>query len=304
MAKNTTKKGLGLGIEGLLGGVSLDLPETKSEPERPNTLPLRRVEPRPGQPRTRFDETGLAELADSIARYGVLQPVTVRPLEDGYYQIVAGERRWRAARMAGLEEIPVIVVEADERRASELALVENLQREDLNPIEEARGFRTLMQEFGMTQEQAAESVGKSRPAVANALRLLSLDGEVLAMIEQGTLSAGHGRAILTCPTPELQRGLAARAAEQGLSVRQTEQLAARLTKKPPRPDAQAGTDEPPVPQVDYYKLAADRLGQSMGRRVKITEGRRTGKIELEFYGADDREALLQALETVGKLKRR
>ena len=301
MAKNTPKKGLGLGIEGLLGSVSLDPPEPERAPELPATLPLRRVEPRPGQPRTRFNEVGLAELADSIARYGVLQPVTVRPLGDGYYQIVAGERRWRAARMAGLEEIPVTVVEADERRASELALVENLQREDLNPIEEARGFRTLMQDYGMTQEQAAESVGKSRPAVANALRLLALDPEVLAMVEQGTLSAGHGRAILSCP-PELQQGLAARAAEQGLSVRQTEQLAGKLAKQPPQTAAETDVETPP--QVDYYKLAADRLGQSMGRRVKITEGRRTGKVELEFYGADDREALLQALESVGKLKRR
>ena len=301
MAKNAPKKGLGLGIEGLLGNVSLDAIEPEHQPEKPTSLPLRRVEPRPGQPRTRFDEVGLAELADSIARYGVLQPVTVRPLADGYYQIVAGERRWRAARMAGLEEIPVVVVDADERRASELALVENLQREDLNPIEEARGFRTLMEDYGMTQEQAAESVGKSRPAVANALRLLSLEPDVLTMVEQGTLSAGHGRAILACPTPEMQKELADRAAEQGLSVRQTEQLAGKMAKqKKPAPDIEI---EAP-PQVDYYKLAADRLGQSLGRRVKITEGRRTGKIELEFYGADDREALLQALESVGKLKRR
>lgn len=293
MAERISKKGLGMGLEALFGS---DDPATVSDGTQ--MLPLRRVEPRPGQPRTDFDEASLTELAESIARYGVLQPVTVRPIGDGYYQIVAGERRWRAARMAGLNELPVRIIEADDRRTAELALVENLQREDLNPIEEARGYRTLMEDYGLTQEETARSVGKSRPAIANALRLLALDEEVLQLVERGLLTAGHGRALLGCPEGETQRELANRVVAQGLSVRQTEQLAARAARQKPETPTVEG------PMVDYCRTAADRLGQTMGRRVKITEGRRSGRIELEYYGADDREALLQALAGLGKLKKR
>lgn len=274
---------------------------SRKNERRVQMLPIHLIDVNPYQPRSEFDDEAVRALASSIASLGLLQPITVRPETNGRYTLIAGERRLRACLRLGMQTIEAMLIDAGDGEAAMLALVENLQREDLNPIEEARGFRTLMQDYGMTQEQAAESVGKSRPAVANALRLLALDPEVLAMVEQGTLSAGHGRAILSCP-PELQQGLAVRAAEQGLSVRQTEQLAGKLAKQPPQTAAEAGVEAPP--QVDYYKLAADRLGQSMGRRVKITEGRRTGKIELEFYGADDREALLQALESVGKLKRR
>ena len=224
MAKE--KKGLGTGLGVLFG-------EDRFEQEEElQNLPIGKVEPRRDQPRAVFDEQALQELADSIAQYGLIQPITVRKLDSGYYQIIAGERRWRAARLAGLTEVPVRVLEADDRRTAELALVENLQREDLNPIEEARGFRALMTEYGLTQEDAARSVGKSRPAVANAMRLLSLTPEVLELVEKGTLSAGHARALVPVLDPKLQLAAAREVAEKGLSVRQTEQLAARLLRKP------------------------------------------------------------------------
>ncbi len=282
MAKE--KKGLGTGLGVLFG-------EDRFEQEEElQTLPIGKVEPRRDQPRAVFDEQALQELADSIAQYGLIQPITVRKLDSGYYQIIAGERRWRAARLAGLTEVPVRVLEADDRRTAELALVENLQREDLNPIEEARGFRALMTEYGLTQEDAARSVGKSRPAVANAMRLLSLTPEVLELVEKGTLSAGHARALVPVLDPKLQLAAAREVAEKGLSVRQTEQLAARLLRKP---------KEEPVKSeisVDYCAEVGDRLSKSLGRRVKLIDGKKAGRIVLEFYGADDREALIEKLE--------
>ena len=194
------KKGLGTGLDALFG----DNPREEKAPEGVLELPIAKVEPRDNQPRTVFDEEALAELAESIREYGVIQPVTVRKLDSGYYQLIAGERRWRAARLAGLSEIPARVIEADDKLTTELALVENLQREDLNPVEEAQGYRTLMEEYGLTQDEAAQRVGKSRPAVANALRLLSLAPEVLQFVEQGLLSAGHARALVTVKPEELQ----------------------------------------------------------------------------------------------------
>ena len=282
MAKE--KKGLGTGLGVLFG-------EDRFEQEEElQTLPIGKVEPRRDQPRAVFDEQALQELADSIAQYGLIQPITVRKLDSGYYQIIAGERRWRAARLAGLTEVPVRVLEADDRRTAELALVENLQREDLNPIEEARGFRALMTEYGLTQEDAARSVGKSRPAVANAMRLLSLTPEVLELVEKGTLSAGHARALVPVLDPKLQLAAAREVAEKGLSVRQTEQLAARLLRKPKEEPVKSGIS------VDYCAEVGDRLSKSLGRRVKLIDGKKAGRIVLEFYGADDREALIAALE--------
>ncbi|MBR2731431.1 MAG: ParB/RepB/Spo0J family partition protein, partial [Clostridia bacterium] len=184
------KGGLGSGLGALFGDNEPPRQENKEQ-----TLPISRVEPRADQPRRRFDDAALEELTESIRQHGLIQPITVRSLDSGYYQIIAGERRWRAARAAGLREVPVRIIEADDRKAMELALVENLQREDLNPIEEAKGYRTLMQEYGLTQEDAAAAVGKSRPAVANALRLLSLPEPALGLVEDGTLSAGHARAL-------------------------------------------------------------------------------------------------------------
>ena len=282
------KKGLGKGMAALLGG---DDPAPSAAPD---TLPIARVEPRKGQPRTVFDEAALQELADSIAQHGLLQPITVRALDGGYYQIIAGERRWRAARLAGLTEVPVRIVEADERRTQELALVENLQREDLGPLEEARGYRTLMEEFGLTQDAVAQSVGRSRPAVANALRLLNLSAPVLDMVEDGSLSAGHARALLPLTDPRKQLEAAQLVVERGLSVRQTEALAASLLKEKRAPKK---TDPA---KVDYAAVMSAELGQALGRKVNIVDGRKRGRIELEFYGADDREALLQALMTLKK----
>ena len=249
------------------------------------------MEPREGQPRDRFDEAALQELADSISRYGLIQPITVRALQDGYYQIVAGERRWRAARLAGLAEIPVRIVEADDRVTAELALVENLQREDLNPLEEARGYQTLIERFGLTQEEAARSVGRSRPAVTNALRLLNLSPLVLPMLEEGTLSAGHARALLGLPTDALQLAAAHEVADKELSVRQTEQLVARTLKELARPAEEAAD---PL-RVDYAAEAAEQLSRHLGRKVRLIDGKRRGRIEIEFYGAEDREALLALL---------
>ena len=282
MAKE--KKGLGTGLGVLFG-------EDRFEQEEElQTLPIGKVEPRSDQPRAVFDEQALQELADSIAQYGLIQPITVRKLDSGYYQIIAGERRWRAARLAGLTEVPVRVLEADDRRTAELALVENLQREDLNPIEEARGFRALMTEYGLTQEDAARSVGKSRPAVANAMGLLSLTPEVLELVEKGTLSAGHARALVPVLDPKLQLAAAREVAEKGLSVRQTEQLTARLLRKPKEEPVRSGIS------VDYCAEVGDRLSKSLGRRVKLIDGKKAGRIVLEFYGADDREALIEKLE--------
>ena len=277
------KKGLGIGLDALFG-------VDETEESELQTLPIAKVEPRLDQPREIFDEQSLQELADSIAQYGLIQPITARKLDSGYYQIIAGERRWRAARLAGLTELPVRVIEADDRRTAELALVENLQREDLNPIEEARGYRALIDEYGLTQEETAKSVGRSRPAVANAMRLLSLCPAVLEMVEKGQLSAGHARTLVPILDDKLQTAAAKEVVDKGLSVRQTEQLAARLMKEPKQPKPEEGI------KVDYAAEVANRLSQSLGRKVKLIDGKKIGRIEIEFYGADDREALIEALE--------
>lgn len=281
-----TKKGLGTGL-GVLFGEGAVMAEA-------DTLPISRVEPRSGQPRTVFDEPALQELSESVATHGILQPITVRRLDSGYYQIIAGERRWRAARMAGLTEIPARIIDADDRTVQELALVENLQREDLNPLEEARGFRALMEQFGLTQEAVSQSVGKSRPAVANALRLLSLEGEVSDMLEQGLLTTGHARALLALDSKTLQLQAAKQTVEKGLSVRQTEALVASLLKEPKK-EPKAAADA-----VDYAAEMSQQLGNALGRKVTIMDGRKRGRIVLEYYGADDREALLQTLMKLKK----
>jgi ParB family chromosome partitioning protein len=260
-------------------------------------LPITKVEPRMEQPRYNFNEDALQELADSIAQYGVIQPITVRKLNTGYYQIIAGERRWRASRLAGLTEVPVRVIEADDRRTAELALVENLQRVDLNPIEEAKGYKTLIEEYGLTQEEAAKSVGRSRPAVTNAMRLLSLSEPVLEMVEKGELSAGHARALVPISNEKLQLDAANEVKNKALSVRKTEQLAARLTRepKPEKPKSNEIT-------VDYSAEVSNQLTAALGRKVKLVDGKNTGRIEIEFYGADDREALIELLKEIGGKK--
>ncbi len=282
--KNT---GLGKGLSALLGD---DFSMNPSQ--APSTLPISQVESCAGQPRKHFDQEKLEELAESIRQHGIIQPLTVRKLSSGYYQIIAGERRWRAARLAGLTEIPAVIIEADDRKAMELAMIENLQREDLSPMEEAEGYKMLVEDYGLTQEQAAQRVGKSRSAVANALRLLALSPALRQMVEEGRLSAGHARALLPL-TAALQEQAAATVLKNDLSVRQTEQLAKRL-QAAPRPEKK------PSPAVNYVAEAERELSGKLGRACHITHGRKKGRIEIEYYGVDDLNDLLEALGRLGK----
>lgn len=280
-----SERGLGKGLGALLGDAALQSQEGGSL-----SLPISQVEPGLKQPRKRFDDDSIADLADSIRTHGIIQPLTVRRLSSGYYQIIAGERRWRAAKLAGLSEVPAVIIEADDRTVMELGLIENLQREDLNPIEEASGYRTLMEEYGLTQEEVSQRVGKSRPAVANALRLLALPDAVHLLLEKGKLSAGHARAILAVPGGELQKRLAQKVVAEELSVRQTEALAKRLTREPQQ--GEPGAD----PLKIYREAAAKELSTRFGRRVSIVQGAKKGKIELEYYDQSDLDTLLSALE--------
>ena len=283
------KRGLGTGLDALFGPDLQGLQEKQIQ-----TLPLSRIEPRQDQPRDQFDEDRLQDLAASIARHGMIQPVIVRRLPNGDYQIIAGERRWRAARIAGLDEIPVRVLEADDRSVAELALVENLQREDLNPMEEARGYQKLISDYSLTQEEAAAGVGKSRSAVTNALRLLNLSAPVADMVERGALSAGHARALLAVEDAALQLSAAMQVLEKSLSVRKTERLAAKLAKQPAEPPSSPDGE----PFVDYAAALSEELSSLLGRRVALTEKRDRGKIELFYDNPDDREALIAALRNL------
>lgn len=285
-----SQKGLGRGLGALLG----DFSDEPGEESAYKLLPLHRVEPNPDQPRQDFDEEELSALADSIRIHGVLQPLTVRETGEGYYQIIAGERRWRASRMAGLTEVPAIVVEADDKKAKELALIENLQRQDLNSVEEALGYQSLMNDFGLTQEETAERVGKSRPAVANALRLLSLDEKVLEMLRTGSITAGHAKAVLMLKSGKKQLEAAQKIANLGLSVRQAELLCKNMSRE------QKPVKEAAVFQVDYVKECEKSLSKHLGRGVKIVNGKRKGRFELEFYGQDDLQNLLDALMKIQK----
>lgn len=278
--------GLGRGLGALLGDDVL-----KTETSGSLTLPISQVESCSSQPRKSFDEAALAELAASIQEHGIIQPLTVRKLASGYYQIIAGERRWRAARLAGLREVPVIVMEADDRKAAELAMIENLQREDLNPMEEAAGFQALIENYHMTQEEAAQRVGKSRSAVTNALRLLGLTPSVRKLVEEGKLSAGHARALVPL-SPSLQESAANAIVSGGLSVRQTEALVKRLSAE--KKEAQAKDPD----EVDYLAEAQNELKARLCRGVKIVPGRKKGRIELEYYGVDDLNDLLDALAVI------
>ena len=286
MASN---KGLGKGLGALLG----DFSEEAVESSAYQILPIYKVEPNPDQPRRDFDEEELQALADSISVHGVIQPLTVRQMPTGYYQIIAGERRWRAARLANLSEIPVVIVEADDKKAMELALIENLQRQDLNPVEEALGYQALIEEYGLTQEEAAGRVGKSRPAVANALRLLGLSPAVLEKLKNGELSAGHAWAILTLKTEKKQLEAAQKIIALALSVRQAETLCKNMNKEP-------APKKEPVFAVDYVAECEKSLSKQLGRGVKIVNGKRKGRFELEFYGEEDLQRLLDALMTLGK----
>ena len=281
MASN---KGLGKGLGALLGDFSEEIPQDSAYRE----LPIYKVEPNPDQPRQEFDEVELQALSDSISVHGVIQPLTVREMPNGYFQIIAGERRWRAARMAGLSDVPVVVIEADDRKAMELALIENLQRQDLNPVEEALGYQTLMEEYGLTQEDTAQQVGKSRSAVANTLRLLALTPEVLELLKTGEITAGHARAILSLKSEKKQIEAARKIMALSLSVRQAETLCKNMNKEP--------VEKPKVTfEVDYVAECEKSLSKHLGRGVKIVNGKRKGRFELEFYGEEDLQALLEAL---------
>lgn len=284
-----SQKGLGKGLGALMGDF-MEEPTSKSPYQ---LLPIHKIEPNQNQPRHDFDEEELASLAESIATHGIVQPLTVRERGNGYYQIIAGERRWRAARQAGLSEVPAVIIEADDKKTMELALIENLQRQDLNPVEESLGYQSLMQEYAMTQEEVAKRVGKSRPAVANALRLLALCPPVLELVRSGQLSAGHARAIVTLKSEKMQVDAAQKIIASGLSVRQTEQLCNNLMKTPAAP-------EKPTLRVDYIAECEKSLSHHLGRGVKIVSGKRKGRFELEFYGQEDLQALLDALMTIQK----
>jgi len=283
------QKGMGKGLGALLGD-ALEEPSAKSPYQ---LLPIYKVEPNPHQPRQDFDEEALQALADSVATHGIMQPLTVRELPNGYYQIIAGERRWRAARIAELKEIPAVVIEADDKKVMELALIENLQRQDLNPVEEAQGYQSLIGDYGLTQEEAAKRVGKSRPAVANALRLLALPGVVLDMLRDGQLSAGHARAVLSLKTEKQQVDTARKIANLGLSVRQAELLCKNMLKEP-------APKQETFFAVDYVAECEKALSKQLGRGVKIVNGKRKGRFELEFYGQEDLQVLLDALMTLKK----
>ena len=289
MAK-TSSKGLGKGLGALF--VEPEIQETA--PKAIQTLPIQKLEPNRNQPRQDFDEVALQELADSISQHGLIQPIAVRPLDGGYYQIIAGERRWRASRLAGLKEVPVNILDVDAQEAAALTLIENLQREDLNPMEEARGYEALISEHGLSQEEAAKSVGKSRPAVTNALRLLKLPKSVVSLIEDGSLSAGHARTLIPLDNEKLQLETAAKITEQQLSVRQTEALVKRLMTPKAEPEPKD------ILQVDYYRECEKSLSKSLGRKVTISHGKKRGKFTLEYYGEEDLQALIEALESVGR----
>ena len=279
-------------IGGLGSGLDFLYDENATEVQVKKTLRVSELEPNRDQPRKQFSDEAIQTLADSIQQYGMIQPILVRPLGLNY-QIVAGERRWRAARMLGMDEVPVVIRELTDEETMAVALIENLQREDLNPIEEAEGYQVLMSQYNMTQEETAQRVGKSRSAVANALRLLNLCPPVRAMVEDGRLTNGHARALLPL-SPALQETTAATILKNDLSVRQTEQLVKKLT---------AGKKEKPSPAgliVDYAQEAARDLGNTLGRGCRIVSGKKKGRIELEYYGVDDLNELLEALHTIKK----
>ena len=278
-------RGLGRGLGALLGNAAMQTESADSL-----YLPISQVESCATQPRKNFDNEALTDLADSIREHGIIQPLTVRKLASGYYQIIAGERRWRAARLAGLTQVPAIVIEADDRKAMELALIENLQREDLDPIEEAEGYKTLIDSYRMTQEDVATTVGKSRPAVANALRLLTLDERVRKMLVDGKLSSGHARALLSLPAAK-QLDAAETVVAQDLSVRQTEALVKRLMSD--RRTHEMSPEE--ATQQLHVRLTEEQLSETLGRAVKIKCGRKKGRIELDYYDMDDLNDLIDAL---------
>lgn len=280
------KNGLGKGLDALFIDNSTE--DVKSAVK----LNINDIEPNRDQPRKHFDEEALSELADSIALHGVIQPLLVRPISDGGYQLIAGERRWRASRLAGLTEVPVVIREMTDSEAMELALIENLQREDLNPIEEAEGYKLLMDTYSLTQEQAAERVGKSRPAVANAMRLLALPSEVLDLIKEGRISSGHGRTLLGLNDKSMIMKLCAEIEEKQISVRQLESIIKTLNN-PKKPTEVGPKKTKRDPYFDECELA---IRQELGRKatVNVKKGNK-GTLEIEFFSKEDLQSILETL---------
>ncbi len=285
--KNT---GLGRGLDAIFLDNSVD------ESGGVIMLRLSDIEPNPDQPRREFEPEALAQLADSIAVHGLIQPIIVRSAgTDGYYQIIAGERRWRASKMAGLTEVPVIIKEMDDKKAAQVALIENIQRENLNPVEEAAAYKSLLKDYGMTQEELSQQIGKSRSAVANTLRLLELPEEVCLLVRDGKLSAGHARALLGLKNPTRMAGAAATVCSKNLSVRETEALVRKLNRLEARIATVAeGTDEP-APAVDYSALLARKMTSRLGRRVEIVRHGKVKKLELHFEDDHDLDELVTRL---------
>lgn len=280
--------GLGRGLDSLFADNSVE----EINPSV-NKLRIMEIEPNHDQPRKDFDEKSLSELAESIEQHGVLQPLVVRPLANGSYQLVAGERRWRAARIAGLTEVPVVIKELTDEEVIEIAMIENLQREDLNPLEEALGYRYMMDELNITQEQAAEKVGKSRPAVANALRLLKLPNEIQDMVKNNLISPGHARALLGFDSEDMIVQTAKMIIKEDLSVREVENLV-KKSKKIPKVAKQQKRDK-------FFSEVEIALVENLGRKVKIKEAKQdAGVLEIEFFDKNDLEGLAMKLENYGK----
>ena len=286
------RKGLGKG----LGALIEDFNEQPNTPgEGAATLPLQKIEPNPLQPRKTFNPEELDSLADSIRMHGIIQPLTVRKLPSGFYQIIAGERRWRAARLAGLSDVPVVIIEADDKKAMELALIENLQRSDLNPIEEALGYQELMGTYEMTQEQAAARVGKSRPAITNALRLLNLPEDMQNMLERGEMTAGHARTLLSFKNEDQMKAAARRVTMEGISVRELEKMAKRANEEKPEK-----ADKPAKRRIRYYDEAELALRDVLNRVVHISGTKKKAALTIEFYGEEDLKNLLYDLKLTDK----
>lgn len=276
-------KGLGMGMDALFT-------ENETESNQPKTLRLTEIFPNKSQPRTDFDDEALSALSESIKQHGVLQPLLVRPMPGGGYQIVAGERRWRAARLAGLDEVPVLIKELDDQKTMELALVENLQRENLNPVEEALGYRELMEAYGYTQEQVAEIVGKSRPAVANSLRILSLDEQTLKLVRDGDISPGHAKVLAGVEDRELRAELALKVKRDMLTVRNLEELVKMLSA--PKKPAKVQKKEVFMKEIELS------LAETTGRKVSVNGKNGKGKLEIEFYSEDDLAAIARLLGNI------
>ncbi len=298
------KKGLGKGFDTAFKGLDVFFSNEESAENVVSTgvedtgkgsllIKLSDIDPNKNQPRKLFFDDSLEELAESIRIHGILQPLALRRSEGGRYQIIAGERRFRAAKRAGLSEVPAVIVDADDRAVAELALIENLQREDLNPVEEAEGFRALIEEFSLTQEQAAERLGKSRSSLTNAMRLLALSPEALSLLREGRIERGHAKVILGLSDKNKQTEAANIVAEKGLNVRQTEELVRRMNRSLLTPP-----EETDVFEVDYVASLERDLTKSLGRRVKLSHGKKKGTLSLEYYGNDDLDRLIKILSKI------